>query len=123
MYHRDSAIFKKGSECYFRVEFLINSFHVPVNTQLDVGCNKMTYKINKGFELYYWKLSYRRKIIRTLWSFPLISASILLPSEDDILGVSRITLVVLLFVVTTIIALYNYKKWQSQKNSKDVVNG
>ncbi|MDD3174022.1 MAG: hypothetical protein PHF63_10320 [Herbinix sp.] len=24
-------------------------------------------KVDKGFELNYWKLSYRRKIIRTLW--------------------------------------------------------
>lgn len=24
-------------------------------------------KVDKGFELIYWKLSYRRKFIRTLW--------------------------------------------------------
>lgn len=28
-------------------------------------------KIDKGFELIYWNLSYRRKFIRTLWALPL----------------------------------------------------
>ena len=27
-------------------------------------------KVDKGFELVYWKLSYRRKFIRTLWMIP-----------------------------------------------------
>lgn len=27
-------------------------------------------KVDKGFELVYWELSYRRKFIRTLWMIP-----------------------------------------------------
>ena len=28
-------------------------------------------KVDKGIELCYWKLSYRRKLIRTLWMIPI----------------------------------------------------
>ena len=28
-------------------------------------------KVDKGIELCYWKLSYRRKFIRTLWMIPI----------------------------------------------------
>ena len=30
----------------------------------------MSQKVDKGIELCYWKLSYRRKFIRTLWIIP-----------------------------------------------------
>ena len=33
-------------------------------------------KVDKGFELIYWKLSYRRKFIRTLWLIPWAVASL-----------------------------------------------
>ena len=34
-------------------------------------------KVDKGFELVYWKLSYRRKFIRTLWTIPWMIASLI----------------------------------------------
>jgi len=38
----------------------------------------MANKVDKGFELRYWRLSYRRKFIRTLWMIPFLLAAIIL---------------------------------------------
>ena len=51
-------------------------------------------KIDKGFSFSYWRLSYRRKFIRTLWFIPLA------------------VLVILAVILTQ--AIYNYKKWKEE---------
>lgn len=69
-------------------------------------------KVDKGFELNYYNLSYRRRFIRTLWMIPwMILALCLL----DWIGVSIyiLLLVAVIFVVVGFIqALQNYKKWK-----------
>lgn len=74
---------------------------------------EMSEKKDKGFELCYWNLSYRRKMIRTLWMFPVVLAAI---------GVFYITCQSLLFTAvmgailfgTLIIqTIYNYRKWKN----------
>ena len=47
-----------------------NLFIIDIRSKtMKKNCN--CEKIDKGFELDYWKLSYRRKFIRTLWLIPL----------------------------------------------------
>lgn len=77
-----------------------------------------TAKVDKGFELFYFNLSHRRKFIRTLWMIPWmiivlvflywkrVSMFILIP-------------VTLLFAITEYIqAAYNYKKWKEETNKE-----
>ena len=73
-------------------------------------------KVDKGFELRYKNLSYRRRFIRTLWMIPL---AILVLCFSYWAGVSiyvLISLTILFAVVGFIQASNNYKLWK--KTSK-----
>lgn len=69
-------------------------------------------KVDKGFELIYWRLSYRRKLIRTLWMIPFgILAIILTWMAWQSIWITVIATVVI--VITEMVqTLYNYKKWR-----------
>lgn len=77
----------------------------------------MTYKyeaikVDKGFELVYWKLSYRRKFIRTLWMIPYAVITLILIwwLYRSIIITSILAVVI---VVTEVVQLiYTYKKWK-----------
>lgn len=75
-------------------------------------------KIDKGIEICYWKLSYRRKFIRTLWLIPI---EILLVFCFHIAFQSTIWtfLVAVGFVMMLLVqAVYNYKKWKKEDDVK-----
>ncbi|MEJ8555147.1 hypothetical protein [Tepidibacter sp. Z1-5] len=63
-------------------------------------------KVDEGFELFYWNLSYRRKFIRTLWCSPVLL--LLVPICPN----KVIVFCCILFVIQ---AIYNYKKWKSEE--------
>ena len=65
-------------------------------------------KVDKGFEINYWKLSYRRKFIRTLWVSPIVILAVYL--NPDIFS----TLVFRLLVILScaVLVAYNFYKWQ-----------
>ena len=73
-------------------------------------------KVDKGFELLYWKLSYRRKFIRTLWLMPIgiiISANIF--NRGNLLFINRI--IPISIVLANLIQLsYNFNKWKEEEN-------
>ena len=65
-------------------------------------------KVDKGFELVYWKLSYRRKFIRTIVSLIFI----------QIVGKNyKYTILagIIYLVILPIQAIYNYKKWMKEE--------
>ena len=67
-------------------------------------------KVDKDFELCYWKLSYRRKFIRTLWVLAIvILMSPFLISKD------RTATATVLIILTLVQLIYNYLKWQKDK--------
>ena len=68
-------------------------------------------KVDKGFELIYKNLSYRRKVIRTLWT---IVIGNLVYGLFYLLGTTKlITITYGIFMIIFIIQLvYNYLKWQ-----------
>ena len=82
-----------------------------------MGKGIMKNKVDKGFELVYWNLSYRRKFIRTLWQAPicllLIVVTILI---GDNLFINRI-LPILVVIVYIWQLIYNYSKWKNHKES------
>lgn len=74
-------------------------------------------KIDKGIELCYWKLSYRRKLIRTLWMIP-IAIFIVLCFYITFWSTIWTFLVAVAFAMILLIqAMYNYKKWKKEEQN------
>lgn len=70
-------------------------------------------KTDKGFELIYWNLSYRRKFIRTLWLLPFMIIVIILLFYFDIRTLFAVLLTILLVVGFIIQTIYTYKKYKA----------
>jgi len=74
-------------------------------------------KVDKGFELIYWNLSYRRKFIRTLWLIPfgiLTLIVVWLKLENFIFNSIITTFLIAIFIIQLI---YNFIKWKEEKQS------
>ncbi|WP_226681430.1 hypothetical protein [Sutcliffiella horikoshii] len=77
-------------------------------------------KVDKGFVLSYYKLSYRRKLIRNLWQLPpslivLIAIIIIF----DIPNTASVLLMSLFILAGLIHCLLLYRKWkQEERNTK-----
>ena len=78
-------------------------------------------KVDKGFELIYWKLSYRRKLIRTLYLLPftIILCVVMIFLTIDIDKKIPIIFTIVLVSVTTIQLIYNYYMWQKKEVNKE----
>ncbi len=76
---------------------------------------------DKGFCFSYWKLSYRRKLIRTLWTFAafLLIVSYLMISEPDSSRRSGYILGVVGFVVFVAQVFYTYHRWKAEIRTKE----
>jgi hypothetical protein len=72
----------------------------------------MKNKVDKGYELIYWNLSYRRKFIRTLWMAPLIITLIgFIIFSGNNMFITRIAPI--LSIILYIWQLtYTYNKWK-----------
>lgn len=71
-------------------------------------------KVDKGIMICYWKLSYRRKFIRTLWMIPtaIIVTFGFYCTFRSLLWTGFIAII---FAVTLFLqAFYNYKKWRKK---------
>ena len=73
-------------------------------------------KIDQGFVFFFWKLSSRRKFIRTLWLLPLFFTALILVqiTFDDPLFTAVIGSEILLVFI---VQLAYYVKWKSDKQS------
>ncbi len=72
-------------------------------------------KNNDDFKLNYWKLSYRQKFIRTLWTSPFIAVIIYVLSKSFDTTEETIILSSLLVIVYITQLIYTYIKWKSYK--------
>ncbi|WP_300383554.1 hypothetical protein [Clostridium sp.] len=74
-------------------------------------------KKDKGIELIYWNLSYRRKLIRTLWWTPLsvVALSLLWTLNSNI--IFKIIATILIILMNLIQLTYNYIKWKRDEKS------
>jgi len=70
-------------------------------------------KQDKGFQLIYWKLSYRRKFIRTLWLIPLIFASSLFIWFKTYSLIFTLICFSIMVISEIFQAIYTYKKWKN----------
>ena len=74
----------------------------------------MSEKVDKGIEFCYWKLSYRRKFIRTLWMIP-IAIVIIFYFHTTFQSILQTCLVATLLAIMLLIqAIYNYRKWKNE---------
>ena len=71
---------------------------------------KQCEKIDTGIELCYWKLSYRRKFIRTLWMIPLSIITIIGFHISFLSNIGTCLIAVIFSIMLLIQAVYNYKK-------------
>lgn len=75
-------------------------------------------KKDKGFILSYYELSYRRKVIRTLWELPfLILLLTLMFFFTDIETIYMLSLSALLFLLFIGHFCYNYYKWKQKEKA------
>lgn len=75
-------------------------------------------KVDKGSCFIYWKLSYRRKFIRTLWMMPIavVATAILFILEPFIaFGIINSHILGVLVISVSVIQLaYNYIRWKRE---------
>ncbi|QDP39388.1 hypothetical protein [Radiobacillus deserti] len=76
-------------------------------------------KKDKGFVLSYYRLTYRRKMIRTLWTVPFIiflyiPVIVFLNME----GVFNILISIFIFVILLIQLIYNYIMWNKYERKE-----
>ena len=69
---------------------------------------------DKGFELQYAKLSYRRKFIRTIWLIPVGIAAIILFQWRFANAYLTVAVSSVLCIVTIVQAFCNYRKWKRE---------
>lgn len=75
----------------------------------------MSEKVDKGIMVCYWKLSYRRKFIRTLWMIP-IEFVVLICFHNTFQSNLWTGLVATAMAILLLIqAVYNYKKWKNER--------
>ena len=70
---------------------------------------------DEGNQVVYWKLSYRRKFIRTLWLIPfiilvLIALFVILDNPALVVGYA-----VLMIIATGLQLLYTYRRWKREE--------
>lgn len=76
-------------------------------------------KVDKGFELGYHNLSYRRKFIRTLWMIPLVIVALYLMHKMGYPSDKVLLWAVVSAVIIPLQSRVNYKKWKEETESKD----
>jgi len=74
------------------------------------------YKVDKGFCWMYWKLSYRRKFIRTLWMTPFLIAVIAFVLYTQPYALLSYTIPIIISIVLVVIyvlqLMYNFIRWK-----------
>lgn len=72
-------------------------------------------KVDKGFALNYWRLSYRRKFIRTLWMTPVCICIIVLLwiKSSTTYAMIWTVIIVLLEIIQLVFTFY---KWKSEQH-------
>ncbi|HAT4218996.1 hypothetical protein JJB75_14550 [Clostridium perfringens] len=70
-------------------------------------------KVDKGFELIYWRLSYRRRLIRILWTTPVVLFIIFYLVNNLEVSFKDIIIIVFLILIYLIQFSYNFLKWKN----------
>lgn len=71
-------------------------------------------KVDKGFELLYFKLSRRRKFIRTLWLIPWAILTIGIVAWSSLCIEFKIAIIILIALTEGAQLVINYRKWKKR---------
>ncbi|RKD24541.1 hypothetical protein BEP19_09160 [Ammoniphilus oxalaticus] len=96
------------------LEFSIISVIISllVGVFLSVRAKKKV-KVDKGFKINYFGLSYRRKMIRTIINFPVVASLLFAMNYFRYWSLKTVLLWGLLFFLVNMVQLlYNYNKWK-----------
>ncbi len=75
-------------------------------------------KKDKGFVLFYQRLSYRRRFIRALWGIPFMLLMYFLIYQFGVFTETQLQIVALVFVLMVLFdAGYNYYRWKKQEQT------
>ena len=75
-------------------------------------------KKDKGFVLFYQRLSYRRRFIRALWGIPFMLLMYFFIYQLDVFTEIQLQLIAVVFVLTVLFdAGYNYYRWKKQEQA------
>ncbi|MBU9673894.1 hypothetical protein KQ939_16345 [Planococcus sp. CP5-4] len=73
-------------------------------------------KKDKGFVLFYQRLSYRRRFIRALWGIPFMLLMYFLIYQMEVFTDTQLQLIALAFVLMVLFdAGYNYYRWKKEE--------
>ncbi|MGE7023273.1 hypothetical protein [Solibacillus cecembensis] len=74
-------------------------------------------KVDHGFALNYFGISYRRKMIRALYTFPILIVASVLLFASSLLSFRYLLFLLIITVIGFIIQfLYNYTMWKREQN-------
>ncbi|WP_100407828.1 hypothetical protein [Bacillus solitudinis] len=80
---------------------------------------KATDKLDKGFEVNYFKLTHRRKMVRTLTSAPIILIALIIIHYYSNWSLAvYVTFILFVLLALCIQLVYNYKMWKKDEGSK-----
>ncbi|MEK4426148.1 hypothetical protein [Solibacillus sp. FSL K6-1523] len=75
-------------------------------------------KVDRGFTFNYFGLSYRRKMIRTLYTFPILIVAFVSLYAASLLSFRYLLFLLLMTVIGfSIQFFYNYKRWRQHESS------
>ncbi|CAG9621898.1 hypothetical protein [Sutcliffiella rhizosphaerae] len=78
-------------------------------------------KVDKGFSLVYYSLSYRRRFIRSMWTYPIVFIPLIV-----VIIFYKIELTIalgvigLLIISASIEIMYNYTRWKRQEKTESI---
>lgn len=74
-------------------------------------------KVDNGFAFVYYRLSYRKRMIRTLWNIPIIILALISINIFADLQIHENIIVIVIFLSLLLLQLgYNYYKWKIGEN-------
>lgn len=70
-------------------------------------------KTDKGFEIFYWNLSYRRRLIRLLWTTPIVLFIVFYSFDNLEMSFKDSSVILFLTLMYVFQFLYNFLKWKN----------
>lgn len=101
------------------MEIWLLSFFVVINVTVIIIFSviyRKKKKVDTGFSFIYFKLSYRRKMIRTLWTTLFIIPALLLMYLTPVWNLQLKVIITMLLLLVFILQLaYNYFMWKKHE--------
>jgi hypothetical protein len=74
-----------------------------------------TNKVDQGQEFVYWNLSYKRKLIRTLWLSPLVLIVLIIPEPYLLFNLPKNIFFSICLAAFLTQIIYNYYRWKKEE--------